>query len=165
MICSAVFFVLPRLFTEIPPLVKGPDHHISLKQCEQLNSSEAWAGCWVLPLPFWVVERGYTINESMYIMVDELVHILCTYNHAYIHFRYIYVHDIYRMKRWYVKVVKYSEEEWSCFLGGSRIFWFIACKLKPTASCDMYDYIVFYILFIKENRLKCMPELVVSSQS
>ena len=54
----------------------------------------------------------------MYIMVDELVHILCTCNHAYRHFGYIYVHDIYRMKRWYVKIVNILKRSDHVFLGG-----------------------------------------------
>ena len=68
MIFSDGFLLYPGSF-QTPPLVKGPDHHISFKQCEQLDSLEAGLGVggskvlhdvWVLPLPFLRGSKVYT---------------------------------------------------------------------------------------------------------
>ena len=52
--------------------------------------------------------KVYTmINESMYITVDGFIYCLhmFTYNHVPIHFVYVYVCDIYQMRRCCLKVV------------------------------------------------------------
>ena len=68
MISCDGFLLYPGSF-QTPP-VKGPDHHISFKQCEQLDSLEAGLGVggsqvlnhdvWVLPLPFLRGSKVYT---------------------------------------------------------------------------------------------------------